>query len=507
MKKISPFAVITGLLLFVCYGSVLFSAPFYIDEEYFVNRPGFMYFFLEDGRFSMALTRWGLGFSVYEPYFEGLIFLVLAFYVCRGFVHLFQQVDEKIPEGILTVASCLMMCSLIFAEQFQFQFQAVSLMLAFLAEIAANLLLIRGLREGVWKYVMAGIPLLIFAFGTYQAMVNIQLALYFAVFMLMEYRKEENTLRRTYMITAQFFAAFVIYEVLVKLFFSGSMEYLSDQIMWGQQPILDTFRTIRLYMKVILLHVDFFTTWAYPTGLIVFTAGVIAALIRKKISVLGVISAFALSVSPFFLLFLMGTPPTYRGQLTLPAVCALMWSLGVFLFVEEGLGEKTRKKKRPVYIALLVIASCLLYLQTAEILRLHYTRDVVREADRMEAVKLTQRIDAFDTNKPVVFVGCLNAKRNPSCYTFEETGSYMTLSVYELRGKLGEASDFHNTRTILGYLESLGYPYAEPTAQTAADAVLKAADMPEWPAEGSVREEEDCIIVRLQGNADKDFGK
>jgi len=162
------------------------------------------------------------------------------------------------------------------------------------------------------------------------------------------------------------------------------------------------------------------------------------------------------------------------------------------------------KERGKVPYRVCVIAGVFFLLcQSAVLMRLFYTQDTIRDADRMTAVQMMTRLaqtDGAEDGKPIVFLGHMDAKTNASCYTKREAASYLSYSVYEfayIEGVPVDTPDYFNTLRILGYFETMGFAYTAPSAELAAAAKAQGADMERWPAADSVRDTADCVIVKL----------
>ena len=142
-------------------------------------------------------------------------------------------------------------------------------------------------------------------------------------------------------------------------------------------------------------------------------------------------------------------------------------------------------------------------------MRMYYTQDIIRDADLITAAQMIERIEGIEggqtnsgqkVNKPVVFLGHLDAKTNASCYTKTEAPSYLSYSVYEFAYIIGvpvDTPDYFNTGRILGYFDTLGFHYDMPSTAMVEEAKAVGAGMEHWPAVSSVQEMQEYVVVKL----------
>ena len=150
----------------------------------------------------------------------------------------------------------------------------------------------------------------------------------------------------------------------------------------------------------------------------------------------------------------------------------------------------------------MIIGTLFIMCQSAVMMRMFYTQDVIRDSDKITAAQLMAKLDdtGAKSGKPVVFLGHMDAKINASCYTKWEAGSYLSYSVYEfayIEGVPVETPDYFNTTRILGYFKAMGFDYAEPSAELAEAVKAHAYDMASFPDAACVRETNECVIIKF----------
>ena len=489
---------ILGLLIAVIialvYGKQAFSTGFYVDAEVIINNPHTTYNWDQIGRFGLIGIKMLLGGNWYNPYWEAALFLITLWCVGMGACYLYSTIIGNVDTWVGVIFVSLFLVFPTYADQFMFRFQSFEIAFGMLLVVWTTIYFYLFYMERNKGAFMVAVCMEIVAFGIYQSMINLQICFFIAVYffhmMALDWKERRKLISYSIL---QFTVGFVIYECIVQLFFTSG-EYLTGQIGWFSGDLFATIRNLLAYVKRILLALDVF----YP---ITFLASVIAGfglliwffLYQRKDFFAALLGIGAMLASPFLLAMITGTPTAYRAQCMLPFVCAVMW-----LFVVEFVKQK--KIFRMVCIAL---GCVFLLMQSAVLMRMQYTQDVIREADEIMAAQMMERIEQAkekQVEKPVVFVGHLEARTNGSCYTKEQVASFLSYSVYEFAYVVGvpvATPNYYNTGRILGFFETMGFSYGMPTQEMVTEAEAMAVELPCWPAAGSVQETESYVVVRL----------
>lgn len=482
------------------YAKQAFSTDFYMDAEVVLNNPHSMYQCDLNGRFGLVALKYLTGNIWYNPYLEAVLFLAVLWVSGMAFSYLFSLFYAKNTEAVGFLSAAIFLFFPTHADQFMFRFQSFEVAVAMLFVVLSTRYFYMAFTEKDIRAYIAAALLDVLSFGIYQSMAGLQICFHIAVwlFTVETYGKAER-IRLLRCELVHFLASLTVYGVIVKLFFGGA-NYLGGQMGWFSGDILSVVRNLLAYVKRILLSMDVFYPITYPACVGACIGMLIWVFLRKRQMMIPyLIGLGGMLASPFFLAIAMGTPSPYRAQCMLPFVCAALW-----LFFTSRSGRHGGAR-----YAYCIIAGCIFLLcQTSVLLRLFYTQDVIRDADAVTAVQIMERIeeagvseaDGSDEEKPVVFLGHLDAKTNGSCYTKEEAASYLSYSVYEfayIEGVPVDTPDYFNTGRILGYFETLGFPYNLPSVGMTEEAKAVSRDMGSWPASDSVRETEEYFIVKL----------
>lgn len=487
------FAVAAAVSLI--YGKQAFSTDFYIDAEVILNNAHTIYNWDSIGRFGLIALKYLIGNNWYNPYFEAVLYLIFLWFLGMAAGCLFSVICQELSDGIAFLFVGLFLIAPVYADQFMFRFQSFEVVFAMLLAVFATRYFYLLIKKRNYYASALVILFSIFSFGIYQSMVNLQICLYIAVY-LFSVSKSDKAQRRYLIKNAilHFGISFALYEMIVQLFFSSG-NYLSSQIGWLSGDLRAVIWNLLAYIKRILFALDVFYPMTYFCCVLCSVLFLVWTLLHNKAKFVPYLAGIGgLLASLFFLSFVMGTPSPYRAQCMLPFVCASIW-----LFMTRWFKERGKVPYRVCVITGVFFLLC----QSAVLMRLFYTQDTIRDADRMTAVQMMTRlaqIDGADDGKPIVFLGHMDAKTNASCYTKREAASYLSYSVYEfayIEGVPVDTPDYFNTLRILGYFETMGFPYTAPSAELAAAAKAQGADMERWPAADSVRDTADCVIVKL----------
>lgn len=483
-------------VLALIYGGQAFSNYYYIDKEGLVNEPGSFYNWGEIGRFGLILTKKILGMSWYNPYLGGVMLMIALWMAAMTAGYLFYSVERRLTAPALGIFMLLFLVYPTYVEQFLFQFQAFEVVLAMVFLLVSDWYLALALRENNRISFMVSVPLVIIAFGTYQSMVPLQLCLYLGIFLMLACQADnKKALVSSIKYSAlHFAAAFGIYEAISQFFFSGS-SYLSSQIVWRTGDYRAAFFNILGYIGSVVKAKACYTL-TYDLCWCIGLAALLVLFMRYRrkavwygLGLLGVV------LSPFFLSFITGSGQTYRAQLTLPMACGILWLSGIRVVSCE-----LRDNWKNAAYALLLTAGCIMiFLNTAPLMRMLYTRDVIGKADEMTATMLIGDLNEYPSvyqGKPVIFVGHRAPMTNGACYETHDT--YTFFSAFEM-DYMFEPYYFYSTHRILGFFKTLGFQYFQgpPDGAMMLSACEDSENMPVWPLEGSIQEFEDYIIVKL----------
>ena len=500
LRKYWEQAICIGVLLTLLYGRQAFTNYFYIDKEVFVNNPGSYYNWGETGRFGLILLNKIFGMGWYNPYLGGVLFLIGLWFAAMAFGYLFYTIERGLPSGALFAAMLLFMIYPTYIELFLFQFVAYLILTAVSLLLVADWLFVLAVREKNWVAFLISLPLTVIAFGSYQSLVLLQLCFYMGIFLMLVYTDRDKRMIGLSIghSIAHFVIAFGVSEGISRCFFSGS-NYVSSMVAWQSGD----YKTCFYYIKATIFNVVFQRDVCHPmTYNLCWGMGLIALFVLLgrqgfKRAVWYGLGLLGVVLSPFFLLFVMGQPPMYRTLMTFPAACAVLFLFSAHI-LSDGLKENWGKLARGLFVA---GGFLMLFLNCGPILRLYYTRDVVGKGDEMTAAMILEELNGIEAvaqeEKPVIFIGRRAAMTNASCYTMRDCWTYTAMSAFDMDYAF-EPYYYYSTHRILGFYKTLGVQDLRgPSPEMMPSAYEDSEAMPIWPAEGSVEEFEDYVIVKL----------
>lgn len=535
--------VIMGLFVFLVHGGKLYNGAIGIDTEDIIRLgedfyPGWQ----QSGRQGLVLLKRLLGTVVFNPYFAGLLTVLLLAAAASLFLLLWDwEWENSAPAGILPVWGWLLPGFLwvshpVLTEQLYFSLQSLEICGGFLLTAAALYFSMRGICEKRAVYIAAGFFLLLLTFSMYQVFVVLyvfgvlsMLVLRFAGALLKQdggqnavefgdaggeeavksgcVRGEEarrkqggketeagKLWRTAFAHGGLFLSAFGVNMVMTHVFFADRSAYLTGQIQWGHMTwkegllrILDHgFRVCTgwnsLYYSIGFGLLALAALWL--GGRLVWRS----ARRRPGTGILWLLMLAALCSTPFWMTFLCGGAPVVRSQLVLPAVTGF---LAYFVFRLRGTqGEENRWAGGLLVPALFIVV----WGQVQTTMRLYYTDECRYEQDAALGRELITQIERLDdvSGTGLAVVGSHSFSPNNACVTGETIGR----SFFDYDTQV-QPECYWSTRRVVGFLHTLGYDIGHASKENCQKAVEESLIRPSWPQEGSVWRMGDTVVVKL----------
>lgn len=502
----------------VCFGSLALSRNIRIDTEELLNNPGATLGWLYIGRYSLALFKSLLGLGTHSAVKSGILFLVffIAGEVLLEFAfYYFSGKNEKYSYGIFTL---LYLTSNIWSYQIYFSMQQAEVALAMLLTVIAAFLSMRAAfyEEGKnWLWWLVSTALLVLGLGAYQALAAYYITICMTLFLvLMEHkarteRKETGLLARQLVrgiieLLMQFGIAYLLYDWIANTWFLAAEGYMQDQKGWGRMSVGDCIHAVLLTGKNTLLGCG-------PRNFSFYTIGVLLAVLavwivwKKKIfqsrALFGLylLALAGVLFSPFLMTLYMGEMLVTRSQFALPVTAAFLGMYGAYWLDElcENFNGKAERRCRYMRKAITVLVIITVAAQVTYNMRLADTDDVRYTQDSMLTEEILAALEQENggniPEKPIVFVGYRMPEYNRWCARTEMYGWSFYEWDYSKENPTGA------THRIAGFIQAYnGTKLNEAaTEEMREEAATLAADMPDFPAEGSIAMEEDFVVVRL----------
>lgn len=392
---------------------------------------------------------------------------------------------------------------------------------------------------GKWFWAAGSILLLVWAFGTYQAMAAVAASLIVILFMtvyLGENGKEQDRQRFGWLLAgvklaAVFVIGFVLYmaaAAAVRTLSGGSEAYVADMMHWKKDGINVCLHSILGELRRVFdcYYAMFRPEFGWAV-LLFFISSLVWMERRKRPGKLWYLAAVCVFLlSPFLMTLVSGYYQPIRAHLVYPLAFAFLVSfLAAFLWPEEeaaegekmekacagkdsteksGAAENGREKHRKRAVqrrkgaAFAAAALCLLisWSQAEDGEALFETVHQVSEQD----IGLTREIygkaqetadrEGRDIQDCVfIFLG----KREPELPAEALRGDVIGCSFYQWDAE----SPMGISRRIYDLMQALELPSKEPVLSRYLDSLPFAEGMACYPEEGSVRMDEDTVIVKL----------
>lgn len=509
MGKYSSRIVIMGLFVFLVHGAKLHSNVIGIDTEDIIRlQEDFYPGWLQSGRQGLVLLKMLLGTYDFNPYFAGMMTVLLLLAVPGAFLLLWDQKagftgDNPGMVCAWLACGCLWVSHPALTEQLYFSLQSLEICAGMLLTALALYLTGRGNRKKAWFWMLAG-ALLVLTFSMYQIFVVMYIFGAVSVLLLQYQRSLQESVRdalsvRSMMLgvcpyAGTFLAAFGVNCWITGRFFSERISYVSGQIQWGCIPLRENILRIGKHGLSVC------TGWAslhYNAAFGLLCAGAVAVAVlfvrkycrgRKGVGCVWLLLVLALLSMPFWMTFLCGGAPVIRSQLVLPAVTGFL----AYFCIQTCI---RMKGKRPVFLWIFCGISLLgIWIQSQVTLRLYYTDSCRYEQDAALGRELITKLKEVsgEGRYPLVIVGSRPFEPNNACVMGEIIG--YSFFDYDLSV---EPEGFWNSRRVVGLLHTLGYRINHASREDTARALEDSVGMPVWPGEGSVRLINDVIVVKL----------
>lgn len=521
--------LLLGFFLCLVHGDKLFCANNGIDTEQLIYMGESFYDgWLGIGRQGLVFLKGLLGLKNYNPYFASLLLLLFSVTACGGFTFLFEYVRKQQGDGVekpswrwLPAAfGMLVFVHPVMTEQYYFTLQGAEVALSFNLLAVSLLCAHKWAAKGSFWWIVPAVGLSVPVFGVYQAMVPLYISAGAVLCCLRGWqrgsRKEvKKEIGYACHLSAVFMLSFVLNQLITVLFFTRS-RYLSGQIQWDIADVSAGIRRLLSHMRDVAAGGGIFYSRAFLWLAAVLGVLVFFHIIRRQKSpglrIWNFLLLGAVYGGPFYLTVVMGERPVIRGQLVLPFTMGYMAYLsGVLLLEAAGDGRgKDREGNIPginggrvrrfsltaAAIVLAGICTAAVWQETAATSRLYYSEKVRYEGDLRLAGNISRDIQEFtgeyDFAGTVVFIG----KRENAENHCTVTGDVMGHSLFAWDTQ-AEPVYFHSTRRILGFLHCMGIGYEMPDEKQVGQAALCAAQMPCYPAEGSIAWCGGSLVVKL----------
>lgn len=510
------------------YGVTLSGLRIGVDSEYNMYNPDeLLISWYSINRYSLVWLKNLFGMRMLNPFAENLM-MIAVLTLCGIFASfMFYSVSggSRSMKGFCAVFPLLLITHPCYVQQYLFTLQAFEVAVCMLSCLAAAFCSARWACGGAWCFGVAGVLLMAFGFGGYQALVPFYMAaalgIYLVYFEFHENEKKGFYLKCALRHLAVFLAGYALYMLTGKMVtfylfgpeFQG--EYLEGQILWSSCSVQECIVFIKGYIRAVLLGENEF----YPGTFFPFAALFALRLLwiwgrkRRREFVLYALAALALAVSPFYLCFYQGGGILMRSQMSLPFAAAF-FGASLLSFVSGFLSEQAagntegadsgtesglRGKisaghmlKPAAFLASAVLVICGINQGTTSS-RAVLTAQMTYEADRMTAMQIAEGLRRLGVSEAGTHIAMLGQYHPPLPQSVSIRRESVGYSIFEWdhQGPAGVS------RRGAGFMRVHGLPYEAATEEEFIKAKEYGASMPCWPSAGSMALMGDVVIVKF----------
>ena len=514
IKRYRSHIFLIALSVFLLHSPKLNSNVIGIDTEDLIHLGRDFYGgWLATGRQGLVFLKFALGNSYYNPYFSGVMTLIIFVLAVSLFLMLWDHVSggnggQKYGLTAWVLGGVLWVSHPVLVEQFYFSLQSMEVCICFVLTAGAlylSLLWVENrIKTARFLLFPTAAALLFITFSSYQVFVVLYIFGVVTILLLQSLRllTQKNAVsagllwKKTGLYTALFLVSFGVNMVVTKLFFSTS-DYLNQQILWGKVDFRDNILIILHHVRQVLTGANsVFYHWGY--GLLCVTSFLLLLLVlhrnrRQKKSglVMIVLLYLVMMVMPFLMTVIMGGTPAVRSQLILPVMTGFLAYLNIALLGHAELKMSSAKICAAAALALICGATGIGQAQMTE--ALYYTDRCRYEQDVAIAQQMIKRLKVVNCwNLPVAMVGSLEFEPNNACVKGEIIGtSFFDYDTEE------EPLDYWSTRRILGFFHTLGAEYEQLHADRMPEALKYSTYMTMWPDDYCIEICDDFVVVKL----------
>lgn len=510
-------ALLSGAAVLCTYGGWMTRQDITIDTEIMMADPeAMMDSWLGINRFGLVFTKHLFGQTSFHPVFSRVLTVVLLWItamVLSFFVYKWsgEQKRFRLFAAVFPVVYVTAPC---FTEQFYFVLQSAevvfALLLCVLAAYGAGKFALFGEK---WIWAAGSVLLLVWAFGTYQAMAAVAVSVMAVLFLTVYLGKHGRNLDQKRFgwllagikLAAVFLSGFALYMITalaVRTLSSGSEAYVADMMHWKKDGFDVCLRSISGELRRVFdcYYAMFRPEFGWAV-LLFFISSLVWMGSRKRPGkpwFLAAVSAFLLS--PFLMTIVAGFYQPIRAHLVYPLVFAFAVSfLAAFLWPEEEARAgregviRWRKGAASVTAALCLLISWSQAEDTAALFEtIHQVseRDISLTGEIYERASETAEKEGRDIEDCVfIFLG----KQEAVLLSESLRGDVIGCSFYQWDAE----SPMGISRRIYDLMQALNLPSKEPVLSRYLDSLPFAEEMACYPAEGSIRMDEDTVIVKL----------
>ena len=521
IKNNKILCILFPIVASIVYAPLVFMNTYYPDVEHVANPTNPLYNWKDIGRYGLVLLKRITPLYHYNYLAEAIAFFIAFAALSLLFAYFLCNLNSKINPIFGFLGSCLFLIYPTYTDQFVFQFQCFEVVVSIILIILSGILLTDFFCNNHYLSLIIATLITIFSFGIYQSTMNLCIAMYCGMLLLLLFEEKGKVLiKGAISCNAVLYISLIAYKLISGALSTGN-SYITDKIAWKSQPIMTCIGNVKHYVKVVLFGQKYMYTVSLLLVLILsFVSLLIFCIKTKKRIPLFIFAYLLLSISPFIMAIIQGSEAIPRTQLSLPLAIAFLFVFSYLALnavinkekdedknIDKDKIENKKSNSKILSYLITAFALILIALNLYKTGRLIYSYRLIAKEDKVNAIKIaddlyTYNCKANDENsKPVIIIGTLRGKTDKFSYKYNYNNrEYMLTSLFILDEGIAPQY-YYSTGRILGYMRMLGYEYKIPEENDRENTMLKAysqADgMPMYPDKGYIKETDDFVIVRL----------
>ena len=483
--------ILIAIFTIMTYGIKIFNYSISIDTEKLINQYDWqMDTWASFGRFGLVFTKKLFGLKPFNAYISCFMMVVamIIFGITWSYVISYFSFEKSKKSIITAVFPIIFITAPLFTEQFNFILQSFEVAFAIiLCSIAVFYISKWTINSKNPIYIIISLICMIWGFGTYQAIVLLYISGALACYILIYIANKKGNVKldKNYFRVAVLkysgsfilgYIAFSMVDKIVKSFY-GTSNYVDGMIKWGTEPAIESVKNILRYVRYGLFGDGLFYSKLFLVCIVFLTTYAILNMFKKNKDKFLFLSAVGVFIaSPFLLSIYIGNGLIPRMQFNYQFVIAFILYLSVWIF-----------KDIKVKSIIMVIILCIAMNQSYTVVKLFTSEQLKYEDDVKLANQIANRIDSLELGEApeyqVVLVGS-----HTSNIPNKVVGEFIGRSWFEFGG---------NSLRAIGFMNTLGYNYIEPTQEQISEGYEIAKNMDSWPNKNSVKFENGLIVVKF----------
>lgn len=488
IKKSKKTLLLILIVLIITYWGRLISNSFSIDTELYIQdyKSSFEWWF--------NLQRWGLvllnklfkvGPLVIS--FNTIITVIFIYIYSILFNYLFYiNIDKKYQKNYFkyqSIFSLLFITNPIFAEQYNFLNQSLSVSLA-ICLIPISLILINRNKCKVNYFI--SILLNAIAFGTYQAIIPLYISTVVACYFFRCVTLYKNEWKYLFKQIIVFLISSIIYILISKILSEGN-SYLQSG--WAANGLMCLKYIYYVFIDMLRCNTIYYNI-GYVIALLLLLLSNIYLIVKKRNNTGTIISSIGLALSPLYIMIITGVDQLKRTQFNYSFTIGFIFLSIFVLFYKEN------KIYKYIKVIVIVIAIGIIFSQSFITAELFYSDHVRFENDVTYANKIQSMIEEkkwYNENQEYTLI-FLGQKKNKGVNTYIEG---------EILGKSFFSFDYQYhygvSQRANALFASQGYNYKKPTAEEFENAKKYALEkeLKYMPSKDCIYNDNNLIIIRL----------